>query len=143
MVYPHEKIQYIPTEEHAKVQDHATSPIFPKKRTLDENKLLRETQARGYPTIAQTDYPYRNNKVGKSKRKDIINREYQDVLEDISAADWEEAPDSDSVSGDNNDNDTNTLVTSDKDSSDSYKEFIHEIHRGKSRFKGKVKILKK
>ena len=43
MVYPHEKIQYIPTEEHAKVQDHATSSIFPKEKTLDENKLLRET----------------------------------------------------------------------------------------------------
>ena len=54
VVYPHEKIQYIPTEEHAEVQDCATSPIFPKERTLDENKLLRETQARGYPTIAQT-----------------------------------------------------------------------------------------
>ena len=43
MVYPHEKIQYIPTEEHAEVQDHATSPIFPKESTLDENKSSRET----------------------------------------------------------------------------------------------------
>ena len=49
MVYPHEKIQYITTEEHAKVQDCATSPIFLKERAPDENKLLRETQARGYP----------------------------------------------------------------------------------------------
>ena len=32
MVYPHEKIQYITTEEHAEVQDHATSPIFLKER---------------------------------------------------------------------------------------------------------------
>ena len=43
MVYQHEKIQYIPTKEHAEVQDHATSPIFLKKRTLDEEKLSRET----------------------------------------------------------------------------------------------------
>ena len=144
MVYPHEKIQYIPTKEHAEVQDHATSPIFPKERTLDENKLLRETQARGYPTIAQTDYPYRNSKAEKSKRKeDIVNREYQDILEDISAADWEEALDSDSVYSDDNDNDTDSLATSDEDSSDGYKEFIGEFRRGKSRFKGKVKILKK
>ena len=56
------------------VQHHQSS----QKRTLDENKLLRETQARGYPTIAQTDYPYRNSKAGKSKRKeDIVNRGYQ------------------------------------------------------------------
>ena len=45
--------------------------------------------------------------------------------------------------GDDNDNDTDSLVTSDEDSSDGYKEFIGEFHRGKSRFKGKVKILKK
>ena len=43
MVYPHEKIQYITTEEHAEVQDHTTSPIFLKERASDENKLLRET----------------------------------------------------------------------------------------------------
>ena len=43
MVYPHEKIQYIPTKEHTEVQDRTTSPIFPKERTLDENKLSRET----------------------------------------------------------------------------------------------------
>ena len=104
----------------------------------------QERQARGYPTIAQTDYPYRNSKAGKSKRKeDIVNREYQDILEDIPAADWEEALDSDSVHGDNNDNDTDSLVTFDEDSSDGYKEFIGEFPRGKSRFKGKVKILKK
>ena len=43
MVYPHEKIQYIPTEEHAEVQDRATSPTFLKERVPDENKLSRET----------------------------------------------------------------------------------------------------
>ena len=105
---------------------------------------MRETQARGYPTIVQTDYPYRNSKAGKLKRKeDIVNREYQDILEDIPAVDWEETLDSDSVCGDDKDNDTNCLATFDKDSSDGYKEFIGEFHRGKSRFKGKVKILKK
>ena len=94
--------------------------------------------------MAQTDYPYRNSKAGKSKRKeDIVNREYQDILEDIPAIDWEETLDSDSAHGDDNDDDTNSLVTSDEDSSDGYKEFIGEFHRGKSRFKDKVKILKK
>ena len=43
MVYPHEKIQYISTEEHTEVQDRATSPIFLKERAPDENKLSRET----------------------------------------------------------------------------------------------------
>ena len=144
MVYPHEKIQYIAIKEHAEVQDHATSPIFLKERAPGENKLSRETQARGYPTIAQTDYPYRNSKAGKSKGKeDIVNREYQNILEDIPAVDWEETLDSDSAYGDDSDNDINSLVTSDEDSSDGYKEFIGEFHRGKSRFKGKVKILKK
>ena len=46
MVYPHEKIQYISTKECTEVQDHTTSPIFLKERAPDENKLLRETQAR-------------------------------------------------------------------------------------------------
>ena len=43
MVYPHEKIQYIPTEECAEVQDCATSPTFLKERVPDENKPSRET----------------------------------------------------------------------------------------------------
>ena len=43
MVYPHERIQYIATEEHAEVQDCATSPIFLEERAPDENKLSRET----------------------------------------------------------------------------------------------------
>ena len=35
------------------------------------------------------------------------------MLEDISATDWEEALDSDSAYGDDNDNDTDPQVTSD------------------------------
>ena len=65
------------------------------------------------------------------------------ILNEGLVDDREETVDSGNSNDDDEDDDTDTSTTSDGDSSDGYKEFIGEFSRGKTTFKGKVKILAK
>ena len=144
IIYPHERIQYLATNERADVQDRATSPIFPQEEIPNEINRQKARRTVGYPTVVQPDYQYSRDNTGKFKREmNKINKEQRTILNEGLVDDREETVDSGNSNDDDEDDDTDTSTTSDGDSSDGYKEFIGEFSRGKTTFKGKVKILAK
>ena len=51
IIYPHERIQYLATNEHADVQDRATSPIFPQEEIPNEINRQKARRTVRYPTV--------------------------------------------------------------------------------------------